>query len=260
MKNTLLALMAALITALFAIAPPNIYADSVWPKKVDEKPDFHHVIYTVRRGDKLEHIARNHSSSSYQISVANIIELNLIKNPNRILVGQKLQLPVYYAKEVQAVVPATVQAAVEAAVAPKDTALVKTKQTKLALGALLVLTITFLAYLIFLHIPNKIRVQKNTETEPNNEPVKPERFLSHPDEIKALLPKCTGQEIADILESEFVEIPRGPGSAATNKVKIKNVSELMKKYPELLPMLPELWSAHLATKMNRVYPASAESA
>lgn len=250
MKNTLLALIVALVASLFAVMPQSVYADSVWPEQVSKESGLRYVIYTVRRGDKLEHIARNHSSDKYQISVAGIVELNYIQNPHRILIGQKLRLPMHYEKEAQAVVPATVQAAVEAAVAPKEAALVKTKRTELALGALLMLTITFLAYLIFLYIPNKIHVQKSAETEPNNEPVKPERFLSHPDEIKALLPKCTGQEIADILESEFVEIPRGPGSTATNKVKVKNIPDLMKKYPELLSRLPVLWREHLATKME----------
>lgn len=262
MKNMLLALMAALITALFAVAPPNIYADSVWPKEAEEKPDFRHMIYTIRRGDKLEHIARNHSSSSYKISVANIIALNLIliKNPNRILVGQKLRLPVYYAKEVQAVVPTMVQAAVEAAVAPKEAALVKTKRTELALSALLVLTITFLAYLIFLYIPDKIRAQKNIKTEPENEPSKLDKFLTYPDEITALLQRCTGRDVATILESELVEVPRNPGSAIMNKKKLMNLKDLMHNNPELYDIPLESWSEHLAVKINGVDPASAKSA
>lgn len=257
MKNTLLTLMAALITALFAVAPPNIYADSVWPKEVNEKPDFRHVIYTVRRGDKLEHIARNHSSSSYQISVANIIELNLIKNPNRILVGQKLQLPMYYAKEVQVVMPAEIQAAIRAAVLPKETELVEVK-----LGQLIIWGVGILiAVMLFIGFrSNLTSLKKCIATEQDDKNTETEVFLTHAGEIQDLLKKCTGRDVAVILESELVDVPRNPGSAVMNKKKLVNLKDLMHNNPELYDMPLESWSAHLAAKINGVASASAESA
>lgn len=226
-----------------------------------DSPDygFTYLTYRVKRGDNLTDIARRHSGDLYKISTDEIGHLNGIKNPNRILAGQKLRLPMYYAKEVQAVAPAMVHAAVEAAVAPKEAELAKAESIKWTLLYVIATLVILFAFFAWGILSDNNKTEK-VLPETISETPEPEKFLTYPDEIKAMLPKCTGQEIAEILESEFVEIPRGPGSTATNKVKVKNVQDLMKKYPELLSMHPESWNAHLAAKMNGVAPASAESA
>lgn len=257
MKNTLLALIVALAASLFAVIPQSVRADSVWPEQVSKESGLHYVIYTVRRGDKLEHIARNHSSDKYQIDVTGIVELNYIQNPHRILIGQKLRLPMHYEKEAQAVVPATVQAAVEAAVAPKDAAIVNTRRGLFAIsgGAVVIILLLHMLYM-----SNMRKIETSRRKPDSAENPEPEKFLTYPDEITALLRKCTGRDVAAILESELVDVPRNPGSAVMNKKKLVNLKDLMHNNPELYDMTLESWSEHLAVKMNRVAPASAESA
>ena len=51
--------------------------------KKEIKPEY----YTVKRGDNLTKIAKKYSTS-----VAKLVSLNTIKNPNLIYVGQKLRV------------------------------------------------------------------------------------------------------------------------------------------------------------------------
>lgn len=217
---------------------------------------FTYLTYRIKRGDNLTDIARRHSGDLYKISADEIRYLNGIKNPNRILAGQKLQLPVYYAKEVQAVMPVTVQAAVEAAVAPKEAALINTKRGLFTVGGGAIVIIILLH---ILYVRNIRRIETFWNNLHSAENPEPEKFLTYPDEITALLQRCTGRDVAAILESELVEVPRNPGSAVMNKKKLMNLKDLMHNNPELYDMPLEQWSAHLAEKMNEAAPASAKS-
>lgn len=215
-----------------------------------DSPDygFTYLTYRIKRGDNLTDIARRHSSDIYKISVDELLRLNNIKNQNRILAGQKLQLPVYYAKEVRAVMPAAVRAAAEAAIAPKEAALVQAKNIQWMLLEGIVI-LFFLSLFIPWIILRKELPKETSETK------EPEKFLSHKDEVKALLPRCTGWDVLSILEAELVEIPRNPGSAIMNKKKLINLKELIHNNPELFDMPLGEWNAHLAAKINGVVPA-----
>lgn len=52
-----------------------------------EKGDLNHILYTVKRGDTLNEISRK-----YNVSVNEIVNLNEIKNPNLIFVGEVLKI------------------------------------------------------------------------------------------------------------------------------------------------------------------------
>ena len=58
------------------------------PKEIKEKPLTKEVIHIVQRGDLLGKIA-----SKYKVSPKAILELNNIKNPKSLRVGQKLEIP-----------------------------------------------------------------------------------------------------------------------------------------------------------------------
>lgn len=68
---------------------PN--ASSVGTEPSMEKnnaPQIHTIIYQVNAGDTLSQIARN-----FQLTSADLAELNGITNPNRLQIGQKLEIP-----------------------------------------------------------------------------------------------------------------------------------------------------------------------
>lgn len=63
------------------------------PKKTtvpkDDKPKYSHIYYTVEKGDFLSKIA-----TKFKVSSKEIMDLNNLKDPNKIFLGQKLKIPV----------------------------------------------------------------------------------------------------------------------------------------------------------------------
>lgn len=242
------------IRDIAALTPSINPAASAQYESVDY--GFTYVTYRVKRGDNLTDVARRHSSDTYKISVEEIVMLNGIKNPNRVLAGQNLRLPMYYAKEIKITVPAIVRTIIQTEVAAiqtmTDNVIAHNRRkwliiSYMSLGFGLIIS-------AFLYSFVERRMGKNVKTETTAEP---EKFLTHGDEILALLPRCTGSEIADILESELVEIPRGPGSTATTKVKVKNTQDFMKKHSELSVLPSGAWSGYLTAKNNKTPKESA---
>ena len=82
------------IVEINGIQNPNlIYPGQVFKilsSNIDEieTNEMGHIIYTVKRGDNLWNIARNHGTT-----VQNILEINIIRNPNLIYPGQKIRIP-----------------------------------------------------------------------------------------------------------------------------------------------------------------------
>lgn len=67
------------------VTPPALHPDEEAMAKIDQVTG---ETYVVKKGDSLAGIAHR-----YGVSTRELMELNKIKNPNRICVGQKLQLP-----------------------------------------------------------------------------------------------------------------------------------------------------------------------
>ena len=63
------------------------------PKQVDpiedEKPKYDYVFHTVAKGDYLSGIA-----NKYKVSTKSIMDVNNLKDANKIFLGQKLKIPV----------------------------------------------------------------------------------------------------------------------------------------------------------------------
>ena len=69
------------------IYPGQVLKITINNSNVNETSEMGHIIYTVKRGDNLWNIAKR-----YGTTVQNIVEINMINNPNLIYSGQKLRI------------------------------------------------------------------------------------------------------------------------------------------------------------------------
>lgn len=70
------------------IYPGQVFKIISYSNDDSETNEMGHIIYTVKRGDNLWSIAKNHGTN-----LQNILEINVIKNPNLIYPGQKIRIP-----------------------------------------------------------------------------------------------------------------------------------------------------------------------
>ncbi|MDO8600312.1 MAG: LysM domain-containing protein [bacterium] len=216
--------------------------------------NFTPITYHVRYGDNLTDIARRHSSKTYKMSVGEIVKLNSIKNPNHILVGQKLNLQAYYAEEVRVLVPVIVQAAVAPEKAVSTKAKKDLKDVKTI--AWMLLTVMTIMFITIARLSTGRKPKETGVTQENTDAQKPLSL----NEIKAALLKKSGQEIDELLEWGAIVVPRGPGSEAGNIKKLKNLQELLRQNPDLRGVPLENWNNYLWGKINQITPAPAEPA
>lgn len=188
------------------------------------------------------------------MSVGEIVKLNSIKNPNHILVGQKLNLQAYYAEEVRVLVPVIVQAAVAPEKAVSTKAKKDLKDVKTI--AWMLLTVMTIMFITIARLSTGRKPKETGVTQENTDAQKPLSL----NEIKAALLKKSGQEIDELLEWGAIVVPRGPGSEAGNIKKLKNLQELLRQNPDLRGVPLENWNNYLWGKINQITPAPAEPA